>query len=180
MILFQISKSVRKYLSYFALFLLFAAGSDSLAAQDKFSVSGGLGYYELTNIGFHWNSSAASSFSIYGGTNFGMGNTRYLSLGLSFAHVYQKPLFWKIKAGYSLGLIYWTSDDDLYNFTNLALPLMALLEYPLSKSFKIRAEGGILFNAVLTSDRKQNIEAGYPERFNGNAALSLIYKFGSK
>jgi hypothetical protein len=160
--------------------LLLISGSYNLSAQDKFSVSGGLGYYELTNVGIHWNSSAASSFSIYGGSNFGMGNTSYLSLGFSFAHVYQKPLFWDIKAGYSIGIIYWTSDDDLYNFTNLGLPLMALLEYPLSKSFTIRAEGGIIFNAVLTSDRKQNTEAGYPERFNGNAALSIIYKFGSK
>ncbi len=154
--------------------------SDKLSAQDKFSVSAGWGYYDLTNVGLHWNSSAASSFSIYGGTNFAMGDTRYWSLGLSYAHVYQKPLIWNIRAGYSLGTIYWTSDDELYNFTNLAFPFMALIEYPLSKAFTARLEGGILFNAVLTSDRKQNVEAGYPERVNGNVKLSIIYKFGSR
>jgi hypothetical protein len=57
---------------------------------------------------------------------------------------------------------------------------MALLSYPFSNSFCVRVEGGVLFNAILQSDRKQNVEAGYPERVNGNVRLGIIYKLGSK
>ena len=163
----------------FLLLLLFGVMNDD-AAQGKFSLTGGWGYYELVNIGAQWNFSKACSFSLYGGSNFGVNNKTSWSTGLSFDQTFQKPLVWKIKAGYSLGMLCWTSNDDLYYFTNLSIPVMALLAYPVSKSVSARIEGGPILNIVAQSDRKQNVEAGYPARFNANVRVSILYKFGEK
>jgi hypothetical protein len=165
----------------FCLFLiLFFTGNGLISAQNEFSLSVGWGYYELTNIAAQWNLSKVSSLSVYGGTNFGLNNKTEWSAGLSFDQTFQKPILWKLKPGYSLGLLYWTSDDELYYFKNMAFPIMALLSYPVSSSVSLRVEGGMIINAILQSDRKQNVEAGYPDRFNGNVKLSIIYKFGVK
>lgn len=166
-----------KYSLFF--FLLFT-GIHCLSAQSKFSATAGWGYYELVNIGGQWNISDISSLSLYGGTNPRRAETKSWSAGLSFDQTFRKPVFWKLKPGYSLGTLYWTSDDDLYTFKNLAFPFMALLSYPITGSISARVEGGIILNAILQSDRKQNVEAGYPQRFNGNGRVSIIYKFGVK
>jgi hypothetical protein len=162
------------------LFILFFAGSNFTFAQSKFSLTGGWGYYERINIGAQWNFSKVSSLSLYGGTNFGLNDNTAWTAGLSFDQTFQKPIVWKLKPGYSLGLLYWTSDDDLYYFKNMSFPVMALLSYPVSNRIYLRAEGGLIFTAVMQSDRKQNVEAGYPDRFNGNVKLSIIYKLGIK
>lgn len=165
-------------LCLFLIMLFFC--STFLSAQSKLSVTEGWGYYELTNIGVRYNFSEKSSLWLYGGTNFGLNNKTLWSAGLTFDQTFRKPLFWKLKPGYSLGALYWTSDDDLYYFRTLSIPAMVLLAYPISDSFTIRAEGGGLLNSVLTSDRKQNVEAGYPSRVNGNVRLTIIYKLGVK
>ena len=160
--------------------LLMLIYGNTLSAQSKFSVTAGWGYYELTNIGAQWNISEISSLSIFGGTNFGVNDKKLLSAGLSFDQTFPKTLFWKLKPGYSLGTYYWTSDDDLYYFSSMSLPVMILLSYPVSPALSLRAEGGCVFNYVIESDRKQNVEAGFPARWNGNVRVSVIYKFGAK
>jgi hypothetical protein len=165
---------------FFLFLTLLLFGSQFLSAQGKFSATAGWGYYELVNIGAQWNMTQISSLSLYAGGNMGPKEKQQWSAGLSFDQTYRKPIVWKIKPGWSVGTLYWTSNDDLYYFKNLAFPFMALLAWPASSSLSLRAEGGILFNAVLQSDRKQNVEAGYPDRFNGNVRFSIIYKFGTK
>ncbi len=155
--------------------LLFVSGN--LNAQKGFSLTGGLGIYELANVGVQWNFSPISSLSAFAGTNLGLNNNTAWATGLSFNQIFRKPENLKLKPGYSLGTIFWTHNDDLYLFKTMTFPVMALLEYPLTPLLKVRAEGGIVFSKVLQSDRKQNVTAGYPERFNGNFALKLIYKF---
>jgi hypothetical protein len=164
---------------YFLVTLLFLC-SNFLSAQNKFSFTAGWGYYELSNIGARWNFSEISSLWLYGGTNFGLNDKTLWSAGLTFDQTSTEPFFWNLKPGYSFGALYWSSDDELYYFRTLSFPVMILLAYPISESFVVRAEGGGLFNAVLQSDRKQNVEAGYPSRINGNFRLSLIYKLGVK
>lgn len=163
----------------FIFLLLFGVNNDQVA-QGKFSLTGGWGYYELVNIGAQWNFSKACSFSLYGGSNFGVNNKTLWSAGLSFDQTFQKPLLWKLKAGYSLGTLLWTSNNDFYYFTNIAFPVMALLACPVSKSVSARIEGGPIVNMVAQSDRKQNVEAGFPARFNGNVRVSIIYKLAGK
>ena len=164
----------------FLFILLIILSGNFISAQSKFSITEGWGYYELTNIGARWNFSEISALWLYGGTNFGFNGKTSWSAGLTFDQTFRKSLFWKLKPGYSMGALYWTTDDDLYYFRTMSFPFMVLLAYPVSESFSIRADGGILFNAVLQSDRKQNVESGYPARVNGNFRLSLIYRFGSK
>jgi hypothetical protein len=171
---------MRNYFKFCLILIFLIEGNNVANAQSKFSLTAGWGYYELTNIGVQWNLSEISSLSIYGGTNFGLNNVTLWSAGLSFDQTFRKPIIWKLKPGYSIGTLYWTSDDEFYYFKTLAFPFMVLLSYPFSASLSARVEGGVLFNAVLQSDRKQNVEAGYPDRFNGNVRLSIIYKFGSK
>jgi hypothetical protein len=166
----------RFYLILFVLFLCIT----SISAQGKFSITEGWGYYELTNIGVRYNFSEKSSLWLYGGTNFGLNHKTLWSAGLTFDQTFLKPLIWKLRPGYSMGALYWTSDDDFYYFRTLSIPVMVLLAYPISESLTVRAEGGGLFNSILTSDRKQNVEAGYPSRVNGNVRLSIIYKLGVK
>jgi hypothetical protein len=173
------TNKIKKY--YCCLFFIFLlTGSYDLSAQSKFSATAGWGYYELVNIGAQWNMTQIASLSMYGGANLGSKEKQQWSAGLSFDQTFLKTIIWKLKPGYSIGAMYWTSDDDLYYFKSMAFPFMALLAYPLSGTLSARVEGGLVFNAVLQSDRKQNIEAGYPDRFNGNFRLSIIYKFGKK
>ena len=160
--------------------LLIIIINTGLYAKGRFSVTAGWGYYELTNIGAQWNISEISSLAVFGGTNFGLNDKKLWSAGLSFDQTFRKTLFWKLKPGYSFGTYYCTSDDDLYFFSSLSLPVMILLSYPFSPALSLRLEGGGVFNAVLVSDRKQNVEAGYPARWNGNVRVSVIYKFGAK
>jgi hypothetical protein len=155
---------------------LFLTGSIPSNGQGKFSLSAGWGYYEATNIGAQWNISKVSSLSLYGGTNFGVNYSKIWTAGLSFSQTFEKPIVWKLKPGYSVGLLYWTSDDELYYFKNLSFPLMIGLTYPVSEKLSVRAEGGAIFTSVMQSDRKQNVEAGYPDRHNGNVRFSVIYK----
>jgi hypothetical protein len=145
-----------------------------------FSLTAGLGKYELLNVGAQWNFAKRSSFSVYGGSNLGLNNQTSWSAGLSFDEVFLKPLNWKLKPGYSLGAIYWTNEDELYLFRTLSFPIMALLAYPISPSLVIRLEGGVIYSSVLESDRKQNVEAGFPDRYNGNIRINLIYKLKRK
>jgi hypothetical protein len=159
---------------------LFTSGCDLIYGQGKFSLSAGWGFYEATNIGAQWNISEIASLSVYGGTNFGVNSRKVWTTGISFGQTFKKPIVWKLRPGYSLGLLYWTSDDELYYFKNLSFPLMIGLTYPFSEKLSLRAEGGAIFTSVIQSDRKQNVEAGYPDRHNGNVRFSLIYKLGVK
>jgi hypothetical protein len=145
-----------------------------------FSLTAGLGKYEMLNLGAQWNFAKRSSFSIFGGSNLGVSNETSWSAGISYDEVFLKPRNWKLKPGYSLGAIYWTNDDELYLFRSVSFPIMALVAYPISPSLTIRLEGGAVFSAVLESDRKQNVESGYPDRHNGNIRINLIYKLKRK
>jgi hypothetical protein len=154
--------------------------SSEVNQHKGFSFTAGLGHYELLNVGTQWNFGKRSSFSLYGGSNLGLSDETSWSVGFSYDEVFLKPRNWKLKPGYSLGAIYWTNDDALYFFRCASFPVMALLAYPISPSLTIRLEGGAVFSAVLQSDRKQNVESGYPDRYNGNIRINLIYKFKRK
>jgi len=162
------------------IFFLMLVNSKTLSAQGKISVAAGWGYYELTNIGVGWNISESSSLSLFAGTNFNINDKKLFTAGLSYGHSFPGNLIGKLRPGYSIGAYYWISDDELYYFSSLAFPAMIMVTYPVSESVLIRAEGGGVFNAVMVSDRKQNVEAGYPARANGNVRLGIIYKFGAK
>jgi len=150
-------------------------------AGGNFSLTTGYGNYSLVNIGTQWNFSEKSSLSVFYGSNLNINNISSWSTGISYEMVAKQSVVkWRIKPGFSLGSIYWIQDDDLYYFETISFPLMALFEYPISPKMKVRAEGGGIYNSVLTSDRKQNVEAGYPTRFNGIYRISLIYKLGKK
>src|SRR6187551_104845 len=148
--------------------------------RSKFSVTGGWGYYELANVGVQWNYSKRSSFSVYGGSNLGLNQNTTWSLGVSFDQVFFKPTDWKVKPGYSISGLMWTNDNDFYYFKTISFPIMILLAYPLSPSLTVRLEGGIVLSSTLESDRKQNIEAGYPDRANANLRINMVYKLPTR
>jgi len=173
-------KAERNYIKACLLLILLPVWSNVASAQSKFSATAGWGYYELVNIGAQWNMTQISSLSVYAGANMGTREKQLWSAGLSFDQTFLKPIVWKLRPGYSLGMLYWISNDDLYTFKNLAFPFMALMAYPISNAITFKAEGGIIINAILESERKQNVEAGFPDRFNGNVKLSIIYKLGVK
>jgi len=155
--------------------VLIAFGSSSYAGG-HFSATTGWGNYNLANVGAQWNYSEKSSLSAFYGSNFRLGDSFSWATGLSHEHVFQKSILrWKIKPGYSIGTIYWIQDDDLYYFETLSFPAMAMIAYPLNSKISLHIEGGGIYNAVLVSDRKQNVEAGYPLRFNGIYRISLIF-----
>ena len=177
----EIWRKVNRNYNVVCLFLiLLPVWSINTSSQSKFSATAGWGYYELVNIGAQWNITQISSLSAYAGGNMGPKEKQLWSAGLSFDQTFLKAIVWKLRPGYSLGMLYWTSNDDLYTFKNLAFPFMALLAYPISNAVIVKAEGGMILNAVLESERKQNVEAGFPDRVNGNVKLSIIYKFGVK
>ncbi|MFN8135834.1 MAG: hypothetical protein U0Z17_11640 [Bacteroidales bacterium] len=170
---------VHSYRSCFILLLLLLL-PPGLMAQKSFSVSAGWGVYELVNVGGQWNYSKKSSLSFFAGSNFGIDNNTQWSAGTAFVHIFRKPASWKLKPGYSLGATFWTRDDELYLFKTLSFPIMGVLSYPLSASLSIRAEGGLVLSTVLASDRKQNVQSGYPDRYNGNFSVRLIYNLNKR
>jgi hypothetical protein len=176
-IFLKIKNKNRQHPTFWGVVVLFMLVTPNLYAQKGFSLTAGWGKYELTNIGVQWNCSSNYSLSAFAGSNFGLNNNTSWSAGMSFNHVFRKPENWIVKPGYSLGTVFWTYNDDLYLFKTMSFPLMALLEYPVTSFLKVRAEGGIIFSAVMQSDRKQNVTAGYPKRVDGNFAIKLIYKF---
>ena len=171
-----LNRKIRQHLAFWGVVLFLLVGGN-LQAQNSFSVTAGVGRYELTNVGVQWNCSAISSLSVFAGSNFGINNSTEWATGIFFNQIFRKPSSWKIKPGYSLRTIFWTHNDEFYLFKTMSFPILALLEYPVTKSLKIRAEGGFVLSTVMQSDRKQNVTAGYPKRFDGDFAVKLIYKF---
>jgi hypothetical protein len=173
--------SVKFRIKLVTLISILLAVNTSLFAGGKFSLTGGWGNYNMVNVGTQWNFTERSSLSTFVGSSLGWNGNTGWATGLSFEQVFLKSIIhWKIKPGYSLGTIYWTQNDELYYFETFSFPAMVILAYPISSKISIHAEGGGIMNAVQTSDRKQNVEAGYPSRFNGAIRLSLIYKLGKK
>jgi len=158
-------------------FIFILLTTSNLNAQNEFSGSLGAGKYELINAGVQWKFAQTLSLKAYAGTNFGVDDKQLYAGGLSFIQVFQKSILnWKIKPGYSVGAVYWTQDDELYYFETLSFPIMVLVEYPVLPNLAIRIEGGFVLSQNLVSDRKQNTTAGFPERFDENYQLSIIYK----
>lgn len=145
-------------------------------AQSKFDLSAGVGYYELTHVGINWNYSSKSSAGIYVGTNFHLKEEQLRCIGLSYTHIYLKPLFWKIRPGFSIKPQYWKQDDENYNFSNMTFLFQGVLSYPVHDRLSLNLEGGGVFNSVLETERKQNTTVGSPVRWNGNVSFSIRYK----
>lgn len=152
----------------------------SASAQKGFDVVTGIGYYELVHVGVTWNYSAKSSLGLYMGTNFHAQGILRKAIGLSFTHIYLKPLLWKIQPGFSLKTQYWDQDDDNYYFTNISFLFQAVLSYPVNKNMRLVLEGGGVLNGAMDTERKQNITVGYPSRLNGNVAFSIRYRINKK
>jgi len=167
--------NLKKYLalSYFIIFLLI---SNTIWAQKGLGLRAGIGNYDLSNIGIQYQVSKRSSFEVVGGTNLGLNNRTQWATGLYFNQVFLKPIVWEIRPGYSLGGLYWTWKDDLYNFRTMSAPFMVLLVYNISPNLSVRAENGVAFSIVLESTRKQNVKAGFPDRIRYAGGLTFIYK----
>jgi len=173
--------SIRFWMKLVASLIIVLGVNTNLFAEGKFSLTGGWGNYNMVNVGTQWNFSERSCLSVFAGSSLGWNGNTGWATGLSFEQVFLKSIIhWKLKPGYSLGTMYWTQNDELYYFETLSFPAMAILAYPISPKISIHAEGGGILNAVQTSDRKQNVEAGYPSRINGAIRLSIIYKLGKK
>jgi len=170
---------VRKSIIFLSCFFLTGI-SFSVSAQQKFDFATGIGYYELVHVGVAWNYSAKSSLGLYAGTNFHAQGIKRKSVGLSFTHIYVKPLVWKIRPGFSLKTQYWDQDDDNYYFTNISFLFQGVLSYPVNNNLRLIAEGGGVLNGALATERKQNITVGYPTRWNGNVAFSIRYQINKK
>lgn len=148
--------------------------------QSHFSTSAGIGRYELTHLAIHLHISPSSSFSLLGGTNFGINNNKQFSVGFAFDQTLFNSKQWKVKPGYVIESVLWTSDDELYFFKTLSFPIMLNTTYYYSKVWSFRIEGGVAFNTVLESDRKQNVTSGFPLYFNGNYKFSVIYRLQNR
>ena len=156
--------------------IIFFLSSTTLFAQKGFGLRAGIGNYDLTNVGIQYQVSKRSSFEIFGGTNLGLNNRTQWATGLYFNQVFLKPIVWGVRPGYSLGGLYWTWEDDYYNFRTMSAPFMALLVYNISPNLMVRAENGVTFGIALESTRKQNVKAGFPDRINYAGGLTFIYK----
>jgi len=170
----------KKFQALFLLLIFTAIGNtEELLAQSPFSVSAGMGRYELSHIAAHWHVSSSSSLALLAGTNFGIDKNTQFSTGLAFSQVLFSSKEWKFKPGYSISSILWTRDDELYYFKTLSFPLMLSASYQYSSSFRFRIEAGAVYSEVLVSDRKQNVTSGFPEYINANFKLNVIYRLPS-
>ncbi len=161
--------------AWLLLFFMLLISNDEANAQSRYSVSAGVGRYELSHLAAHLHISSSCSFALIGGSNFGVNNNTQYSLGLAFDQTLFKSKEWKIKPGYSINTILWTRDDELYYFKTLSFPLMLSATYNHSSLISFRVEGGTTLSKTLVSDRKQNVTSGYPEYINGNFKLSVVY-----
>lgn len=148
----------------------------NLDAQNGFALKAGVGKYELVNVGMQLNYAKTGYVSMHAGTDFGFNRSVQFNFGILAGQVFRKPAYWKIKPGYSLGLILWTHNDEDYFFRSLSFPAMLLVSYPVTSKLTVNIEGGVAFNLTLTADRKQNVTHGYPEYINSNYRFSILYK----
>lgn len=148
-------------------------------SQQSWDAECGLGYYELAHAGVHWNYSKKSSLEIYVGTNFNLNNMKMFSAGLGYHQVFIKPIFWKIRLGYSLKAQYWSQDDDEYFFSNFGVIGEAGLYIQFGRILA-GAEGGGILNYALQTERKQNLTVGSPSRANGNFDIVVRYRLSKK
>lgn len=169
-------KNHKSKTSFGVLFYILTLPFNYLYAQENMSFTSGLGVYELANIGVQYKVSERASFEFNGGTNFGLNDKTLWAVGLSFNQFFLQEKKWKIKPGYALEVLYWTQNDDLYLFKTLSFPAMILLAYRITDYVQVRAEGGFIYSTVLASERKQNVTTGYPDRFNANFGVKIIYK----
>jgi hypothetical protein len=161
---------------FFLILLLLVMVYSSLSAQSNFSVTAGLSKYELTNFGIQWHVSDEAALSFAIGSNFGINETVSWSVGGGINEIFGIKQGWTLKPGYSLNMTYWTREDDLYRFEAISMPLMFILAYPISKKMEVQVSGGGIGTYTITSDRKQNVHAGYPKRFDINLGAKLVYK----
>jgi hypothetical protein len=177
----KMSKTVTgKY--WIVLFCILVSGFFFTAsAQKSFDVTAGIGYYELTHAGILWNYSAKSSVGLYGGFNvLNRSEKKLNSIGLSFTHIYLKPLFWKIQPGFSFKTQYWNQEDDNYFIDNVSFLFQGVLSYPVNNRLRLGIEGGGVLNFAMETERKQNTTVGYPTRWNGNGTFFISYRLNKK
>ena len=143
-------------------------------SQSSFSATAGVGFYELVNVGLEWKYSKISSLNLFVGNNFSS-NPKSWSTGGGFNQVFPNKKLGKFRLGYAISAIYWNYDDELYFFESISFQLMPSVSYLLNKKLSFRLEGGVNMTYTLTTDRKQNVTAGLPNRTNGNINFKCIY-----
>ena len=116
---------------------------------------------------------------MYGGTNFRLMDEKIRCIGLDYTHVYPKPILWILQPGFSFEPQYWTQDDENYNFKNLCLISQAILRCRINEILSVNVKGGAVLNYAIETERKQNTTVGYPTRWNGNLALTLVCRIQS-
>lgn len=167
-------------LDVFLIFIFILSTPFVVSAQKAFDVTSGIGFYELTHVGVAWSYSKKSAIGLYAGTNFNYQGADRKSLGLSFVHIYTKPIIWKIQPGFSLKAQYWDQDDDNYYFNSISFLFQGVLSYSVNNNLRLVTEGGGVLNFALDTERKQNVIVGYPTRWNGNVTFSIRYRVNKK
>jgi hypothetical protein len=142
----------------------------------KYEGTVGVGYYERVHAGVAWKPNAASALGLFGGTDFGLGDTSTWNLGLSYAHALRQ-----VAGEFELGLdakaLYWQTSSPDYDWKMMSLVGGAYVARDLRPGLALALDAGVALSFSLDTNRKQNVNYEYPTRWNGSVCLELRYRF---
>ncbi len=153
-----------------------AAPGAPVASSKGFALQVGWGYYEVTHLGASYRFDERAALSLFGGYGLAGGATTVTG-GISFAHALFQP-FWTLQPGWDVKAIYWTRSDGNYDWKALSLVGGLYLAKDLGPRLRLALDAGAAWTGVLQSDRKQDYNFGFPERWNGSVCLEISYRLG--
>jgi opacity protein-like surface antigen len=144
------------------------------APAKPFSLEAGWGYYEVSHVGAAWHMTDRAALDLFGGYGF-LGEGQKASLGLGFRHLVGKPLK-AMPWGWDLKALYWTQSDSNYDWKMFSLVLGGYLVRDLNPRLALKLDAGVALSGALESTRKQDVEFGHPQRWNGSVCLEAVYR----
>jgi hypothetical protein len=141
-----------------------------------FSATAGWGYYEVSHVGVAYHVAETAAFELFGGLGFA-GEGQKTSVGLGFSHALG-GLIRTMEWGWDVKTIYWTQSDSNYDWKMFSMVLGGYLLRDLNPRLSLKLDAGVALTAALDSTRKQDIEFGHPQRWNGSVCLEAVYRFG--
>ncbi len=144
--------------------------------KERFAVEVGWGYYEVTHAGVAWHMTDRAVLDLTAGGGLAW-DAKTVSAGLGFRHDVGGR-FWTVQAGWDLKALYWTQNDSNYDWKNLTFVLGPYVTRELDSRLALKLDAGVALSMALDSNRKQDVNFGNPQRWNGSVCLELVYRLG--
>jgi hypothetical protein len=153
------------------------ANRDSIPSRVLFTA--GFGNYEYLHIGIDKNFLKHARYvEIGAGINpFQFSTTKYVMAYLNLGgYLFEKRKKKRTRWGIHVNNVFWhySNKYNLFNVYGVGIALKC--NYALTKKLEIHGQGGILYNSVLSYERKTFEEVGWPNQWQPSFNIQLKYR----